>query len=253
MFIVCECSPAGALSEFCERGDGICQCKEGAYGRDCGLCATGRWDFPICRECGCVKAPEECTGLGVCTKCGADRAGDKCELCAPGYFGDPRKNIMCQPCKCPGGENNVAGLPQHSNLCQLEAETDAQVCNCPVGYAGKKCEICAENYFGMPNKPNGSCTPCDCSNNVDVRRTGNCNKQTGQCTSSMCLYNTNGDHCEMCKDGFYGNPLGPQSNRGEKCTSKFSLIRRHIQFPEKLTNMYVPPDKLQLNSFTISA
>lgn len=78
------------------------------------------------------------------------------------------------------------------------------VCHCQEGYAGSRCEICADNFFGQ-TESGGSCSKCDCSNNIDPYDTGNCDRQTGACLK--CLYQTTGDHCELCKDGFFGDAL----------------------------------------------
>ncbi|CAK9826445.1 Laminin subunit beta-1 [Anthophora retusa] len=62
-----------------------------------------------------------------------------------------------------------------------------------------------ENYFGNPEVPGGSCEPCNCNNNTDLRRPGNCDPHTGRCL--QCLYNTDGANCHICKAGFHGNAL----------------------------------------------
>lgn len=37
---------------------------------------------------------------------------------------------------------------------------DGQVtCECPQGYAGRRCEICDRGYTGNPNRPGDSCIP----------------------------------------------------------------------------------------------
>lgn len=51
----------------------------------------------------------------------------------------------------------------------------------------------------------GECTKCDCSGNVDFSDSDVCDSVTGKC--NKCLYNTEGDHCEVCKPGFFGNAL----------------------------------------------
>lgn len=79
------------------------------------------------------------------------------------------------------------------------------VCECYEGYGGPRCETCADNFFGNPEVPGGSCERCKCSNNVDPSRSGNCDPRTGRCL--QCLYDTSGDHCEVCKPGFYGDAL----------------------------------------------
>lgn len=79
------------------------------------------------------------------------------------------------------------------------------VCYCQPGYAGAKCDACDDNYFGNPDKPGGLCQECNCNNNIDIGRPGNCDARTGKCL--QCLYETGGDRCEYCQDGFYGDAL----------------------------------------------
>lgn len=79
------------------------------------------------------------------------------------------------------------------------------MCECFEGYSGPRCEHCAENYFGNPEVPGGSCQFCNCNNNTDLRRAGNCDPHTGHCL--QCLFNTDGPTCEVCKAGFYGDAL----------------------------------------------
>ncbi|KAG8239509.1 hypothetical protein J437_LFUL019146, partial [Ladona fulva] len=87
-----------------------------------------------------------------------------------------------------------------------------------------RCDVCADNYFGNPDTPGGSCRQCNCSNNIDISHPGNCDARTGECLK--CLLNTEGFNCEICKPNFYGdavnqnctecvcNILGTDSKRG---------------------------------------
>ena len=59
---------------------------------------------------------------------------------------------------------------------------------------------CSLGYYGQPMQPRGRCQSCRCSNNSDV-----CNTTSGVCLN--CLFNTSGDHCERCKDGWFGDAL----------------------------------------------
>lgn len=92
----------------------------------------------------------------------------------------------------------------HADGCSLDTRNNNMLCHCQEGYAGARCEICADNFFGEPDN-GGTCSKCDCSNNIDPYDTGNCDRQTGACLK--CLYQTTGDHCELCKDGFFGDAL----------------------------------------------
>lgn len=93
----------------------------------------------------------------------------------------------------------------YANSCSLDSVTQDVICECFEGYAGSRCESCAENYYGNPEVPGGSCQPCDCKNNTDLSRPGNCDPQTGHCL--QCLFNTDGPHCEFCKPNYFGNAL----------------------------------------------
>ena len=94
----------------------------------------------------------------------------------------------------------------------------------PAPSTGTQCDVCADNYYGDPEVPGGSCQPCDCSNNVDPARPGNCDPSTGECL--QCLFNTAGFACERCGDGFYGDavertcqgePAGGTGREGGQC------------------------------------
>lgn len=79
---------------------------------------------------------------------------------------------------------------------------------------GSRCDVCADNYYGNPEVPGGTCQPCNCSNNVDVTRPGNCDPHTGKCL--QCLFNTEGDHCEICMANYFR--LDPE----DVCTGRWN-------------------------------
>ncbi|XP_070532708.1 laminin subunit gamma-1-like [Ptychodera flava] len=83
-----------------------------------------------------------------------------------------------------GGENQVDSV---------------ELCQCPEGYAGQFCESCAPG-FRRENPDIGEysrCIPCECNGHSSA-----CDVNTGAC---LCEHNTEGDNCERCKVGFYGN------------------------------------------------
>ncbi len=74
--------------------------------------------------------------------------------------------------------------------------------NCSLGL---RCSVCADNFYGNPEIPGGKCLACDCSNNWNFNDTGNCDASTGKCLK--CLFNTEGDRCEICKSGYFGDAI----------------------------------------------
>ncbi|XP_044207348.1 basement membrane-specific heparan sulfate proteoglycan core protein isoform X2 [Thunnus albacares] len=86
---------------------------------------------------------------------------------------------------------NYSGLPQ-----ALEVEQ----CRCPPGYQGLSCQDCAPGYTRTGGGLYlGHCELCECNGHSD-----SCHPETGICTS--CLHNTQGELCEHCAPGFFGDP-----------------------------------------------
>ncbi|KAM9326705.1 laminin subunit gamma-1 [Gastrophryne carolinensis] len=193
----------------------VCSCPVGYIGQFCESCAPGfRRENPSlgpyspCVLCTCNGHSETCDPeTGVCN-CQHNTAGTHCERCSEGFYGDSTvgTNSDCQPCPCPGGSS-----------CAVVPRTKEVVCtNCPLGTTGKRCELCDDGYFGDPLGENGAprpCRACECNSNIDPNAVGNCDRLTGECLK--CIYNTAGFYCDRCRDGFFGNPLGPTPD--QKC------------------------------------
>ncbi|KAF6721114.1 Laminin subunit gamma-3 [Oryzias melastigma] len=147
------------------------------------------------------------TAGGVCD-CSHFTAGMTCERCLPGYYGNALIGTPgdCQPCPC----------PDRSSCVQI-AETGQVVCtNCPAGQTGMRCQMCEDGYYGDPLGQSGmvrACVRCNCNGNVDFNAVGICDHFTGQCLK--CMGHTEGDHCQRCQRGFYGNAL--EQTSGQKC------------------------------------
>ena len=69
-------------------------------------------------------------------------------------------------------------------------------CICGQNYTGLSCEQCADGYT---RNDTGHCVVCECNDYADL-----CDKEDGVCID--CLDNTTDDHCDVCIDGYYGDP-----------------------------------------------
>ncbi|XP_016112626.1 laminin subunit gamma-1-like [Sinocyclocheilus grahami] len=129
---------------------------------------------------------EECT-------CPTGFTGQFCERCAPGFTREtPNGGTFspCVPCNC----------NQHGTC---HAETG--VCDCRDFTTGRYCDLCEDGYYG--NALTGSpidCTPCPCPDRTTCAQV----LETGDVVCTSCPAGQRGVRCELCEDGFYGNPLG---------------------------------------------
>ncbi|XP_014366432.2 laminin subunit gamma-1 [Papilio machaon] len=190
-----------------------CSCPKAYVGDYCEECAPGFKHEPAnggpystCIPCDCNGHAHICdTATGFCI-CKHNTTGSNCELCAKGYYGNAIAGTPddCKPCPCPKDSGCIQLMDQNI------------VCtDCPLGYAGPKCEVCADGFFGDPTGQFGPAKPCEecqCNGNVDSNAVGNCNRTTGECLK--CIYNTAGEHCDKCLSGFYGDALD-QTKKGD--------------------------------------
>ncbi|XP_065339678.1 laminin subunit alpha lam-3 [Cloeon dipterum] len=216
-------------------------CPPGYEGTHCEKCAPGFWGNPsqpgsTCQPCQCSELHSggqgpSCDPLtGRCLRCRGNTVGWRCEMCAPGYFGNP-ESADCRPCQCnPGGSesNNcdprtgqckctalitgrpcdrcepgrgdiAAGCPfcrchpEGSESNQCDPRTGQ--CPCRPGVGGKNCDSCLPNHFGLSR--NG-CHRCNCDPNGSNGPT--CDIVSGQCS---CRNNVVGRTCDQCRPGFW--------------------------------------------------
>uniref|UniRef100_A0A8C6SND2 Laminin, gamma 3 n=1 Tax=Neogobius melanostomus TaxID=47308 RepID=A0A8C6SND2_9GOBI len=183
----CSC-PVGFMGQFCE------QCSPG-FTRE----QPGRGRLSACVPCNCHNHGTCHSETGVCD-CSDFSTGLTCELCLDGYYGNALIGTPgdCQQCPC----------PDHTSCAQI-AGTGQVVCtNCPAGQTGTRCQMCEDGYYGDPLGQSGPirpCVRCECNGNVDFNALGFCDHVTGRCLK--CLGHTEGDRCERCQEGFYGDAL----------------------------------------------
>uniref|UniRef100_H3BA71 Laminin subunit gamma 3 n=1 Tax=Latimeria chalumnae TaxID=7897 RepID=H3BA71_LATCH len=181
-----------------------CVCPQGYISQFCEICSPGYkretpsgGPFVPCVPCTCNQHGTCNPETGMC-QCLHNTAGPMCELCADGFYGNSfvGRTDDCKPCPCPG-----------QSACALVPNSTEVVCTeCPTGQTGRRCELCDNGFYGDPlgwDGPARPCTLCQCNGNT--RQSADCDHRTGMCRD--CIYNTAGDHCDMCKEGYYGNAL----------------------------------------------
>lgn len=200
----CGCNTDGSTDSDCKKYDGYCSCKQNIVGRRCDRCENGFCNFPFCDPCPCNSHSQQFDSESqTCLDCEDNTTGRFCDLCVEGYYGNARTG-SCLPCRCPDTvhSNRVFGIG-----CDLNENTYEIECVCKKGYAGSRCDECAENYFGNPQEIGGSCQPCNCNGNIDENQKGNCDRKTGECLK--CIAGSTGRNCQHCSFGYY---RGAQNN-----------------------------------------
>ncbi|VDM61018.1 unnamed protein product [Angiostrongylus costaricensis] len=173
-----------------------CICPAPYSGPSCQHCASGFYRVKTATYLGaCVAC--ECNGhsgscnpdTGVCYDCQHNTYGDHCEFCKEGYYGAATDGspYSCMPCQCPfSPTNNFA----------TGCEVWVHFCCCLSIYVSKRFCRCAAGFFGDPQRPSGSCEPCDCNDNNNLTDWRACHPNTGDCY--LCEWNTDGRKCELC-------------------------------------------------------
>ncbi|XP_038601857.1 laminin subunit gamma-3 [Tachyglossus aculeatus] len=125
--------------------------------------------------------------------CPQGYAGQFCESCSPGYkreipSGGP--STSCIPCTC----NQHGSCDPESGICQCQHHTE-----------GPSCERCIAGFYGNPFRGHpDDCKPCPCpSPSMCVAL-----PESGEVVCTHCPQNQRGRRCELCDDGFFGDPLG---------------------------------------------
>nr|XP_023652916.1 laminin subunit alpha-2 isoform X2 [Paramormyrops kingsleyae] len=183
-----------------------CECPLGYSGLSCEECSAGFYrvaehaggrvshtGIGSCVQCQCSGHSEICDPeTSICQACQHNTVGDRCEHCAPGYYGVVRGSPQdCRACACPltNPENNF------SPTCVLEGFNDFRCNACPEGYEGKYCERCASGYHGDPQVPGGRCEECKCDPVGALPEP--CDPRTGQC---ICRPGATGHTCGVCME-----------------------------------------------------
>ncbi|NXS51981.1 LAMC3 protein, partial [Brachypteracias leptosomus] len=129
---------------------------------------------------------EECT-------CPPGYTGQFCQSCAPGFkreipFGGPF--VSCVPCAC----------NQHGDCHPVTGH-----CQCLHNTEGPSCQRCSPGFYGNPFVGSSDdCKPCPCPGHSPCTEMPG----SGEVVCTHCPPGQRGKRCELCDDGFFGDPLG---------------------------------------------
>ncbi|XP_074149992.1 laminin subunit gamma-3 [Sminthopsis crassicaudata] len=129
---------------------------------------------------------EECT-------CPKGYMGQFCESCSLGYkretpLGGPYAS--CVPCTC----------NQHGTC-----DPETGICQCLHHTEGPYCERCSPGFYGNPFLGHvDDCKPCPCPGQSACTTI----PESGEVVCTHCPKGQRGRLCEICDDGFFGDPLG---------------------------------------------
>ncbi|KAI4905523.1 hypothetical protein NFI96_000700 [Prochilodus magdalenae] len=139
----CACN---GLSNDCEESTGRCRnCRENTAGDHCERCKEGYYGSAALKNCKICPCPLRlssnnfavgCSEVGgrVQCLCKTGYTGERCERCAPGYYGDPEMlGGRCRPCNCNGNscspKTGVCNNGQEPK--DVDTDEDCQECdNC---------------------------------------------------------------------------------------------------------------------------
>lgn len=142
-----------------------------------------------------MESVEECI-------CPLGYTGLSCELCAPGFrhINTTLPGGICQKCDC----------YNHAESCDI---LTGQCQTCLHHTTGEKCDRCLPGYYGDARIGTpGDCKRCACPlENSENNFSPTCREITTEsglkdyiCLS--CLPGYEGNKCERCSDGYFGNP-----------------------------------------------
>ncbi|XP_048238836.1 basement membrane-specific heparan sulfate proteoglycan core protein-like isoform X2 [Haliotis rufescens] len=213
--VPCQCN---GHSGQCDPESGICRnCQHNTEGENCQRCVAGfygdasRGSVNDCQKCPCplTERPNQFSptcildtdGQVTCNACPAGHTGRRCEICLPGYTGNPlQPGDYCQlrgvDCEC----------DQRGTIPNTQCDPTTDQCQCKAYVQGQKCNTCVAGYFYLDETNSQGCLSCFCMG------------VTNQCTSSGYYrdvirpqFNTDGTHnfgltnrrlSRMIKDGF---------------------------------------------------
>ncbi|VUZ56348.1 unnamed protein product [Hymenolepis diminuta] len=230
----CECN--GMASE-CDSETGFCMnCEGNTAGAHCEVCAEGYMGDPTqgipCERCRCpsenANFARTChtigqTGSYIC-ECLPGYAGQLCDRCDTGYYGDPVNMIPCKKCEC-----NPAGS-QHQN-CNMKTGQ----CVCLPGVTGQQCDECPPGHV----VDGGRCIDCR----------GEC---TGELLERAAEVSEKIDRIDLTELAHQG--LGDLQNRTDKLLDRYEsagkILNTERDLIERASKITSELTRISLNMMT---
>ncbi|XP_075211994.1 terribly reduced optic lobes isoform X4 [Lycorma delicatula] len=151
-----------------------CSCPVGYRGLSCEDCDAGytRTDnglyLGICEPCSCSGHSTQCDpDTGKCYNCRDHTEGDNCELCLPGYVGNPENG---EPCVREGGGPDVCDCDERGSI---TTECRNNQCICKTNVEGPRCDRCLPGTFDLLASHPEGCLECFCSSVTDSCQSSN--------------------------------------------------------------------------------
>jgi hypothetical protein len=90
----------------------------------------------------------------------------------------------------------------------MDCDPDTAVClGCGENTTGDQCQSCEDGFYGDPTR-GIPCLPCPCPfETKSFSPTCVLDSVDDQATCNNCAAGYTGRNCEICMDGFFGNPL----------------------------------------------
>ncbi|XP_031343042.1 laminin subunit alpha-1-like [Photinus pyralis] len=169
-------------------------------------------------ETGIMGENEDYSAVERCS-CPSGYTGLSCESCDYGYVRivtnttTHQEQGFCVKCDCNG----------HSRTCN----PDTGQCFCEHNTVGEKCERCSPGFYGNPlGGTAADCKRCACpllepdnnfSPSCQLDFFPEVSEDVGSYVCTQCPQGYTGDHCELCDDGYFGNPY-EVGNKCEPCS-----------------------------------
>lgn len=246
----CDCNVTGAANPVCD-SFGKCECKPGVTGLKCVQCQDGYYRFNNfgCSQCQCNNHSKMCDALtGNCSGCKDNTIGAHCEECETSFYRSKNAPLTEKCLQCPCSKELSNG--------SCHQKFDAVICDqCKTGYVGPHCEKCDHGYYMRDTV----CMKCDCNGNVNSLTTPSiCDPATGACLN--CTNNTTGRKCELCKEGYIGQPSArnctkrevPAVTESREYTTEINTIKSTI-FSTSAVNSTSAPVTVQTTFSVVSS